>query len=152
MAVAIPAAAVGGAALAGGATGATALAAAGLGASLFAAHQSAQSQKAALKMQARQEGIAAADRELERRRRIVGALSSQRASAAGRGVSSTTGSAAAIGRDSLRLFQLDQAADQAATDLRQQSIRMESRAVTRNFRNQAATSLLDFGTRQAERG
>lgn len=90
----------------------------------------ARAQSADLKQQARMEGVAAKDRELERTRRLREVLSSNRASAAARGVAQG-GSAGVINAESVTRFKEDQESDKAQTSYRIGTLRARAKAARR---------------------
>jgi hypothetical protein len=83
--------------------------------------------------QAKQEEMAARDREIERRRRLVQSLASQNAEAGAMGIDPTTGSRRAITLEDQRRSQMDSLTDRAMTGRRALMLR----SAGRNARSQA---------------
>lgn len=141
MAFAVPllAAAGGGSAIAGG------LALAGAAAGIYGAvqqHQAGEAQKAQLNAQAKTEAVAAQQREIERRRNLIRALSSQNAAAGAAGIT-TDGSVGAIMRRDIKDNQNDLLFSGVNTASRQRALRSEASNAARIGNANAATSLLD---------
>jgi hypothetical protein len=141
MAFVVPflAAAGGGSAVAGG------LAIAGLAAGVYSAAQTrkaGQEQKDQLRAQAKTEGVAAQQREIERRRNLIRALSSQNAAAGAAGIT-TDGSAGAIARADIRDAQNDLLYSTANSTARQRALRSQASNAARVGNTNAAVSLLD---------
>lgn len=119
-----------------GATGA-----AGIGAALSQRNAGIAASHEA-KAQARLEGIAAKDRELDRRRDLLRALSSQNA-AAGVGGVETSGSIGGIMRRNIRDASNDLLRDSANTSARVSGLNSKAKNARRQGNLAAATSLLD---------
>lgn len=131
----------GGSAVAGG------LAVASLGVGIAGAAQQRKAgeiQSAELKVQAKTEAVAAGQQQIERRRSLLRALSSQNA-AAGAGGVETSGSVEAIARRDIRDAQNDLLVDGMNTQSRQRSLRSRASNSVRIGNANAATSLLDSG-------
>jgi hypothetical protein len=131
----------GGSAIAGG------IAVAGLAAGVASAamqYKAGQAQSAQYKEQAKSEEVAAGQREIERRRSLIRALSAQNASAGAAGVE-TSGSIGGIIRRDIKDNQNDLLYDSANTKTRQRAFRSRaSNSVTQGTIG-AATSLIDTG-------
>lgn len=151
MAFVVPllAAAGGGSAVAGG----IALVGLGLGvASAVQQRNAGKDQEALLKSQAKNESIAAEQREIERRRSLVRALASQNAAAGAAGIE-TGGSASAIARADIRDAQNDLLYDTYNSSARQRALRSQASNAARIGNTNAAVSLLDTArTAQRELG
>lgn len=141
MAFVVPALAAvgGGSAVAGG------IAVAGLAAGVYSGiqtYQAGQAQKAQLQAQAKTEGVAATQREIERRRNLIRALASQNAQAGAAGIT-TDGSVGAIARSDINDAQNDLLYSTANSDARQRALRGQASNAARIGTAGAATSLLD---------
>lgn len=124
-------------------TGAMTLAAFGLGTwQAIEQKKASNQQKNQIKIQAKTEAAAGAQREVERRRNLVRALASQNA-AAGAGGIQTDGSVEAIARRDIRDSNNDLLASNANTDARQRALRARASNASRSGNLSAATSLLD---------
>lgn len=104
-----------------------------------------------LKDQARQEEMAAKDREIQRRRRLVAALASQNARAGASNIRNT-GSVANIGLEDVRQADLDTTTDRAMTSARVGALTQEASAARRYGLMSGTSSLLDYGYSKARRG
>jgi hypothetical protein len=109
------------------------------------ARRQGQQEQVALEMQARQEEGAAREREVERRRRLVRALSSQIAVRGRQGIDMGSGSAAAIARSDASLADLDRMTGRVNVQRQTAQLRQQGRMARRMGRTRAATSLLDTG-------
>jgi hypothetical protein len=143
MAFVLPALAAvgGGSAVAGG------VAVAGLAVGAYSAIQQknlGDDQKAELKAQAKTEGVAAQQREVERRRNLIRALASQNAAAGAAGIE-TSGSVEALARRDIRDSHNDLLSNSINTQARQRALRSQASNAARAGRTNAATSLLDSG-------
>lgn len=122
---------------------ATAVASAGAG--VYSAVQQRNAgieQSNQIKAQARQEGNAATQREIDRRRDLMRALASQNASAGAAGIE-TGGSYGAGIRRNIRENQNDLLVDSAGSSARQSALASAARGAVTQGNASAATSLLD---------
>lgn len=99
-------------------------------------------QAAELKAQAKTEAVAAGQREIDRRRNLIRALSSQNAAAGAAGVE-TSGSVAAIARSDIRDASNDLLYSNMNSTARQRALRSQAGNASRIGRTNAAVSLLD---------
>jgi hypothetical protein len=99
-------------------------------------------QSAEIKAQAKTEAASAGQQQIERRRSLIRALSSQNA-AAGAGGVETGGSVEAIARRDIRDAQNDLLVGDMNTQSRQRALRSQASNATRIGNANAATSLLD---------
>jgi len=113
---------------------------------------SGQAQKKELKIQAAQEREAAKDREHERQRRVLMALSANRAAAAGRGVAPSSGSEFALEQDIHTQSGIDRGVDSRNTALRGQMLRGRGKVAARTSVARAGVSLFDHAARRGEIG
>jgi hypothetical protein len=114
-----------------------------------AERRAGQEQSIELKMQARQEEDAARDRELNRRRALVRALSTQIASFGASGVDPGTGSPAAIARRDAFLADEETAIDRAQTARQSTTLRRQARSARRIGTLRATSTLLSTGAQAA---
>lgn len=117
----------------------------GVGAGVYSARQQYKVgliQQAELKAQAKTEAVAAGQQQIERRRNLIRALSSQNA-AAGAGGIETSGSVEAIARRDIRDAQNDLLVGDMNSQARQRALRSQASNAARIGRANAATSLLD---------
>jgi len=114
------------------------------------AHNAGKATEIQYKEQAKQEEVSARDREIERRRRLVQALSSQNAEAGAAGIDPTTGSRRAMTLEDARLAQMDSLTDRAMTNRRAINLRSAGRNARRQGDLQAAGSLLNTGASVAD--
>lgn len=98
------------------------------------------------KLEAKKEGDAARGREIERRRDLIRAISSQNARAGALGIA-TTGSVGAIARADIRDAQNDLLTDSVNTQTRQSILRSQARNARAQGNLGAVTSLLDTGAK-----
>ena len=152
------AAAGGGAAAAGGATAAggfsygTALATVSTAAQIQAGEHAAEAAKIDAKAQNREEEFAARDREIVRRKNLLGSLARQNVFSAAGGVESFTGSSENIMRESEKEFERGQLTDVAMTGVRKRSISAGASRAKSKARINTGASLIDYGERQTRRG
>jgi hypothetical protein len=99
-------------------------------------------QQAELKAQAKTEAVAAGQQQIERRRALIRALSSQNAAAGAAGVE-FSGSLEAIARRDIRDAQNDLLVLGMNSENRQRALRSQASNATRISNANAATSLLD---------
>ncbi|MGH8235407.1 MAG: hypothetical protein ACREXP_00105, partial [Steroidobacteraceae bacterium] len=99
-------------------------------------------QQAELKAQAKTEAVAAGQQQIERRRSLIRALSSQNAAAGAAGIE-TSGSAEAIARRDIRDAQNDLSYGTLNSQNRQRALRSQASNAARIGNTSAATSLLD---------
>lgn len=125
------------------------LAIAGGGAAAVSARNAGLSQKIQFREQAKQEEVAAKDREIERRRALIEAIGTQNAEAGAGGDDIATGSRRAIVLEDIRRNRLDNLTDRATTGRRAVTLRSQGRFAKRQGNLQAAGTLLDTGARAA---
>lgn len=106
-----------------------------------------KAQEIAYKQEAKQEEMAAADREIERRRNLVRALSSQNVEAGALGLDPTSGSRRAIALDSAEAANRDSLTDRAMTSRGAVNLRSRGRFARRGGNIQAAGTLFDTAGR-----
>lgn len=126
-----------------------------LASTVASAHQQIQAgrmQSAELKLAQREEEMAARDRAIERRKRLVDALASQAVLAPVRGVALGSPSLVAqVGQD-IRTAGFEQLTDEAMTSARRQSLGLQARNARRRGYIGAGASLLEGGYRAASAG
>lgn len=103
-------------------------------------------QQSELKAQAKTEAVSAGQQQIERRRNLIRALSSQNAGAGAAGIENS-GSVAAIARSDIRDAQNDLLIGSVNSDARQRALRSQASNAARIGRNNAVTSLIDSGYR-----
>ena len=103
-------------------------------------------------MQADAERVASRDREIQRKQRLVSALASQNAARAAQGIRSFEGSAAAMMRSDIGEAEYGSLIGRANTDMKVAQYQQSGQAAMQSGLLSAGTSLLDYGTRRAERG
>lgn len=133
------------AAVGGGSAVAGAVTVASAAAGIYSAAQSRQAGLAAsadARAQAKTETVNAQQREIDRRRDLIRALSSQNASAGAGGVE-TSGSVGAIMRQDINNAQNDLLFDSVNTQSRQRVLRSRASNAVKTGNASAATSLLD---------
>ena len=122
------------------------------GLSAYQQVQAGKAQSAALKSQQREEEMAAKDRSIERRKRLIDALASQSVMAPVRGVAIGSPSLTAqVGRD-VREAGFEQLTDEAMTSARRQNLGLQARNARRAGYIGAGASLLEGGYRAARAG
>jgi len=146
MAVAVPIVT----AIGGGSLGAGIVITAAAAASAAAGVASASAQRAAGRhaeaqsvIDANAEGDAAREREIQRKKDLLRAISSQQAAAGATGVAFNQGSPAAIARLDIAEANRDLAIDSSTSKQRQRSLRAQGRAARFAGRAQSAATLLD---------
>lgn len=102
-----------------------------------------KAQEIAYKQEAKQEETAAADREIERRRNLVRALSSQNVEAGALGLDPTSGSRRAIALDSAEAASRDSLTDRAMTSRQAVNLRSRGRFARQAGYMQAGATMLD---------
>jgi hypothetical protein len=112
-------------------------------ASAISARNAGISRNIELKEQAKQEQLAAKDREIERRRSLIETIATQNAEAGAAGDEIQTGSRRAIALEDIRRQRLDDLTDRAMTNRRAVTLRASGRAAQRSGNLQAAGTLLD---------
>jgi hypothetical protein len=117
--------------------------------SAAASRRAGQEQSIELKQAALQEEDAAKDRELNRRRALVRALSTQIASFGASGVDPGTGSPAAIARRDAFLADEETAIDRAQTARQSTTLRRQARSARRIGTLRATSTLLSTGAQAA---
>lgn len=111
--------------------------------------QAGKAQSAELKMAQREEEMAAKDRSIERRKRLIDALASQSVMAPVRGLSTASPSLTAqVGQD-VREAGFEQLTDEAMTSARRRSLGLQARSARRAGYIGAGASLLEGGYRVA---
>lgn len=108
-------------------------------------YRSGQIKEAELKTQAKTEAVAAGQQQIERRRALIRALSSQNA-AAGAAAIETSGSVEAIARRDIKDAQNDLLYSTMSSDARQRTLRSQASNSARSGRTRAAVSLADTVT------
>lgn len=111
-----------------------------------------QAQKVNYEMQARQEEFAAKDREVQRRRRLVANLASQNAARAASGVRAFEGSPAAMMQSDIDTAAYDHTMADANLGMKKQSLLTSGKHAVQSGYMSAGSSLLNYGSRMAERG
>lgn len=132
----------GGSAVAGGVLAATAVAG---GLSAYQQYKAGKITEQEYKLQAKQEGDAARQREIERRRGLLSALSSQNAQAGAQGVALAGSPAAMMNRD-IKDFRNDLMYDQANTKTSQRILRSRGSAAAAAGKIGAIQSIVDTGS------
>jgi hypothetical protein len=94
---------------------------------------------------AQQESDAAKEREIDRKRRLVRAISNQTATAAARNIDISSGSARAVALSDIRAAERDQLGDTVNTSRRRRSLLFQGSQAAAQGRLQGAASLLDTG-------
>ena len=117
------------------------------GLSARAASNAGKAQQIELKEQAKQEAVAAKDREIERRRALIDSISTQNAEAGALGDEINTGSRRAIVLEDIRRQRLDDLTDRATTNRRATTLRSSGRAAKTTGNLQAGATLLNTGVR-----
>lgn len=110
-----------------------------------------QAQKVNYEMQARQEEFAAKDREVQRRRRLVASLASQNAARAASGVRAFEGSPAAMMQSDIDTADYDHTMADANLGMKKQSLLTSGKHAVQSGYMSAGSSLLNYGSRMAER-
>lgn len=114
--------------------------------------QAGKAQSSELMAARREEEIAARDRSIERRKRLIDALASQSVMAPVRGVALGSPSLTAqVGQD-VKEAGFEQLTDEAMTSARRRSLYRQARSAKRAGYIGAGTSLLETGTRLAMAG
>lgn len=116
-------------------------------ASAQSSRNAGKAQEIAYKQEAKQEEMAAADREIERRRNLVRALSSQNVEAGALGLDPTSGSRRAIALDSAEAANRDSLTDRAMTSRGAVNLRSRGRFARQGGNLQAAGTLFDTAGR-----
>ena len=111
-----------------------------------------QAQQVNYQMQARQEEFAAKDREVQRRRRLIASLSSQNAARGASGVRAFEGSPASMMQSDIDLAEYDNTMADANLGMKQQSLLTSGKYAQQSGYMSAGSSLLNYGSRMAERG
>lgn len=120
--------------------------------SMLASVRAGQAQKVNYEMQARDAEFAAKDREVQRRKRLVASLASQNAARGASGVRAFEGSPAAMMKSDMAEFDYDQTMADANLGMKQNSLLTSGKYAQQSGFMSAGTSLLDFGSKMAERG
>lgn len=119
------------------------------GAQAYGQVQAGKAQSAELKMAQREEEMAAKDRSIERRKRLIDALASQSVMAPVRGISTASPSLVAqVGQD-VREAGFEQLTDEGMTSARRRNLGLQARNARRAGYIGAGTSLLEGGYRAA---
>lgn len=118
---------------------------AGSGAAAVSARNAGKAQEIQYKEQAKQEEVAAKDREIERRRSLIDSIATQNAEAGAVGDSINVGSRRAIALEDIRRSRLDNLTDRAVTGRNTLNLRSQGRFAKRNGNLQAAGTLLQAG-------
>lgn len=116
---------------------------AGTAVSVKASQDAGKATQIAHKEQAKQEEMAARDREIERRRRLVQALASQNAEAGAAGLDPTVGSRRAITLEDQRRAGLDTLTDRAMTSRRALNLRAAGKNARRQANLESAATILN---------
>ncbi len=127
-------------------------AAASAGAGLYSAKQSREGgkmQQAELEMEAKSEGDAARQREIERKRTLLRALSTQQAYAGAAGLRSDTGSPRTLADIDIADARSDNEIDNVNTRSRQRALQFRGRNARVAGNAQSAVTLLDTAARTA---
>lgn len=124
----------------------------GTGFSMISSVRAGQAQQVQYEMQADAERVASRDREIQRKQRLVSALASQNAARAAQGIRSFEGSAAAMMRSDIGEAEYGSLIGRANTDMKVAQYQQSGQAAMQSGLLSAGTSLLDYGTRRAERG
>lgn len=114
--------------------------------------QAGNAQKAAYEQQAQQEEFEAKDREVQRRKRLIASLASQNAARGASGVRAFEGSPAAMMQNDMKEFEYDQKMAAANTAMSTSSLLTSGQHAQQSGYMSAGTSLLDFGSKMADRG
>jgi hypothetical protein len=104
-----------------------------------------------LKAQAKTEAVAAGQQQIERRRALIRALSSQNAAAGAAGIE-TSGSVAAIARSDIRDASNDLLYSNLNSDARQRALRSQASNARRIGNTRANMSLLDSAVKIGQAG
>lgn len=124
---------------------------AGTAATVHSQRQATGAQEVELELAKRQEQRGAADREVQRKRRLVAILGSQRAAAAASGFA-MSGSVANISITDAKRAAEDSRVDSLNSRLRIDSLSRRKRSIRRAGNAQTATTILGAVERSAERG
>ena len=111
-----------------------------------------QAQQVNYQMQARQEEFAAKDREVQRRKRLVASLASQNAVRGASGVRAFEGSPAAMMQSDIDAAAYDNTMADANLGMKKQSLLTSGKYAQQSGYMSAGSSLLNYGSRMAERG
>lgn len=109
------------------------------------ASNAGKAQEIQFKEQAKQEEVGAKDREIERRRSLIEAISTQNAEAGAVGDSINVGSRRAIALEDIRRSRLDNLTDRAVTGRNTLNLRSQGRFAKRQGNLEAAGTLLSTG-------
>lgn len=109
----------------------------------YASHQAGQVQSDALKAQAREERDAAREREVERKRRLISALSSQSAMRGAQGGDIGVGSLRAVAQSDIKTAERDSLYDARRTSARRRSLLTSASAARRQGNIEGAVTLAD---------
>ena len=123
----------------------------GTGLSALSSIRAGQAQKVQYEMQADAERVQARDREIQRKQRLVAALASQNAARGAQGIR-LQGSPAAMMRSDISEARFGSLIDQGNTSMRVQQFQQAGQDAMQSAYLSAGSSLLDYGTRRAERG
>lgn len=123
----------------------------GTGLSALSSIRAGQAQKVQYEMQADAERVQARDREIQRKQRLVAALASQNAARGAQGIR-LQGSPAAMMRSDISEARFGSLIDQGNTSMRVQQFQQSGQHAMQSAYLSAGSSLLDYGTRRAERG
>ncbi len=123
----------------------------GSGLSALSSIRAGQAQKVQYEMQADAERIQARDREIQRKQRLVAALASQNAARGAQGIR-LQGSPAAMMRSDISEARYGSLIDQGNTSMRVRQFQQSGKHAMQSAYVSAGSSLLDYGTRRAERG
>lgn len=124
----------------------TIAAVAGAGLSAYSMYQTGQQQSAAAKLAAEQETLAARDKEIERRRALIRSLSSRAAEAGASGLTTSSGSQAALALSDIGTAGRDRLAENATSAARKNALNTDARYARRIGTTRAMSSLLDAGS------
>lgn len=117
----------------------------GTGAQVISSRNAAKAQEIQYKEQAKDEQVGARDREIERKRRLVSALSAQAAEAGAAGVDPTVGTRRALALDDVKEAGYDSQIDQARTNRRSLLLKSAAKDARRQGDLQGAGAILSAG-------
>lgn len=120
--------------------------------SMLMSVQAGNAQKASYEQQAQQEEFAAKDREIARRKRLISSLASQNAVRGASGVRAFEGSPAAMMKSDREELDYDNLMGDANLSMKTSSLLTSGKYAQQAGYASAGESLLNYGTKRAERG
>lgn len=131
--------------------GASTWSALGTGFSVLSDIRAGQAQKVQYDMQAEAERVQARDREIQRKQRLIAALASQNAARGAQGIR-LQGSPAAMMKSDISEARFGSLIDRGNTSMKVRQYQQSGKHAMQSSYMSAGSSLLDYGTRRAERG